>query len=88
MNKKIYIKNIEEIKVKVLQSTVYTTKEKFDIIRHKYTNYDELAKTLPKLRIKRTKEYKILVEDLLIQVLRQFPQLKQVCKDYYINKLR
>ena len=40
---KIQIQNIQKAKDTVLSSSFYPMDEKFDIIRHKYTNYDQLA---------------------------------------------
>lgn len=42
----IQIQNIQKAKDTVLSSSFYPMDEKFDIIRHKFTNYDQSTSNL------------------------------------------
>ena len=61
----IQIQNIQKARDTVLSSSFYPMDEKFDIIRHKFTNYDQLASKLEvefkNNRMERTRHYKVLV---------------------------
>lgn len=89
---KIQIQNIQKAKDTVLSSSFYPMDEKFDIIRHKYTNYDQLALKLEidfkNERMKRTVLYKKLVTETALEIAKVFPSLFEASKRWYIKKVK
>ena len=87
----ININNVQKIKDTILNSSFYPINEKFDIIRHKYTNYDQLALNLEikfkNNRMERTKHYKQLVTKTALEIAKVFPSLFQVSKIWYNKKV-
>ena len=88
---KIQIQNIQKAKDTVLSSSFYPMDEKFDIIRHKYTNYDQLALNLEikfkNNRMERTKHYKELVTKTALEIAKVFPSLFEASKRWYNKKV-
>ena len=88
---KIQIKNIQQIKDTILNSSFYPMDEKFDLIRHKYTNYDQLASKLEvkykNNRLERGEHYKKLVVETAIVIAKVFPLLYEVSKKWYNKKV-
>ena len=88
---KIQIQNIQKAKDTVLSSSFYPMDEKFDIIRHKYTNYDQLALNLEikfkNNRMERTKHYKELVTKTALEIAKVFPSLFEASKRWYVKKV-
>jgi hypothetical protein len=86
---KIQIKNIQQIKDTILNSSFYPMDEKFDLIRHKYTNYDQLASKLEvkykNNRLERGEHYKKLVIETAIVIAKVFPSLYEV-SNKWLNK--
>ena len=89
---KIQIQNIQKVKNTILNSSFYPMDEKFDIIRHKYTNYDQLALNLEikfkNNRMERTKHYKELVTKTALEIAKVFPSLFEASKRWYIKKVK
>ena len=89
---KIQIQNIQQVKNTILNSSFYPMDEKFDIIRHKYTNYDQLALNLEikfkNNRMERTKHYKELVTKTALEIAKVFPSLFEASKRWYIKKVK
>ena len=88
---KIQIQNIQQVKNTILNSSFYPMDEKFDIIRHKYTNYDQLALNLEikfkNNRMERTKHYKELVTKTALEIAKVFPSLFEASKRWYVKKV-
>ena len=88
---KIQIQNIQKVKNTILNSSFYPMDEKFDIIRHKYTNYDQLALNLEikfkNNRMERTKHYKELVRQTGLEIAIVFPSLFEASKRWYNKKI-
>tara|TARA_R110000822_G_scaffold51915_1_gene134807 strand:- start:404 stop:676 length:273 start_codon:yes stop_codon:yes gene_type:complete len=88
---KIQIQNIQKVKNTILNSSFYPMDEKFDIIRHKYTNYDQLALNLEikfkNNRMERTKHYKELVTKTALEIAKVFPSLFEASKRWYVKKV-
>jgi hypothetical protein len=88
---KIQIQNIQKVKNTILNSSFYPMDEKFDIIRHKYTNYDQLALNLEikfkNNRMERTKHYKELVTKTALEIAKVFPSLFEASKRWYNKKI-
>ena len=88
---KIQINNIQKVKNTILNSSFYPMDEKFDIIRHKYTNYDQLALNLEikfkNNRMERTKHYKELVTKTALEIAKVFPSLFEASKRWYNKKV-
>jgi len=88
---KIQIKNIQKIKDTILNSSFYPMDEKFDLIRHKYTNYDQLASKLEvkykNNRLERGEHYKKLVTNTALEIAKVFPSLYEVSKKWYNKKV-
>jgi hypothetical protein len=88
---KIQIQNIQKVKDTILNSSFYPMDEKFDIIRHKFTNYDQLASklevTYKNNRMERTKHYKKLVTDTALEIAKVFPSLFEASKRWYSKKI-
>jgi len=88
---KIQIQNIQKVKNTILNSSFYPMDEKFDIIRHKYTNYDQLALNLEikfkNNRMERTKHYKELVTKTALEIAKVFPSLFEASKRWYNKKV-
>ena len=87
----VQINNIQKIKDTILNSSFYPMDEKFDIIRHKYTNYDQLALNLEikfkNNRMERTKHYKELVTKTALEIAKVFPSLFEASKRWYNKKV-
>ena len=87
----IQIQNIQKAKDTVLSSSFYPMDEKFDIIRHKFTNYDQLASKLEidfkNNRMERTRHYKVLVTNTALEIAKVFPSLYEVSKKWYNKKV-
>ena len=56
--------------------------QKFDIIRHDYTNYDQLAKNME------SEEYLDLTKKLCIKIVSNIPALKKVAMVYAKTKIQ
>lgn len=88
---KIQIKNIQQIKDTILNSSFYPMDEKFDLIRHKYTNYDQIASKLEvkykNNRLERGEQYKKLVTNTALEIAKVFPSLYEVSKKWYNKKI-
>ena len=91
MKIKIQINNIQKIKDTILNSSFYPIDEKFDIIRHKYTNYDQIASKLEVKfkdnRLERGEHYKMLVTKTALEIAKVFPSLYEVSKKWYNKKI-
>jgi hypothetical protein len=87
----VQINNIQKVKNTILNSSFYPMDEKFDIIRHKYTNYDQLALNLEikfkNNRMERTKHYKELVTKTALEIAKVFPSLFEASKRWYNKKV-
>tara|TARA_R110000796_G_scaffold68505_1_gene156983 strand:+ start:543 stop:812 length:270 start_codon:yes stop_codon:yes gene_type:complete len=87
----VQINNIQKVKDTILNSSFYPMDEKFDIIRHKYTNYDQLALNLEikfkNNRMERTKHYKELVTKTALEIAKVFPSLFEASKRWYNKKV-
>ena len=88
----IQIQNIQKARDTVLSSSFYPMDEKFDIIRHKFTNYDQLASKLEvefkNNRMERTRHYKVLVTNTALEIAKVFPSLFEASKRWYVKKAK
>ena len=89
---KIQIKNIQQIKDTILNSSFYPMDEKFDLIRQKYTNYDQLASKLEvkykNNRLEKGEHYKKLVVETAIVIAKVFPLLYEVSNKWLNKKVK
>tara|TARA_R110002050_G_scaffold65215_2_gene141408 strand:+ start:342 stop:614 length:273 start_codon:yes stop_codon:yes gene_type:complete len=88
----IQIQNIQKARDTVLSSSFYPMDEKFNIIRHKFTNYDQLASKLEvefkNNRMERTRHYKVLVTNTALEIAKVFPSLFEASKRWYVKKVK
>ena len=94
----IQIQNIQKAKDTVLSSSFYPMDEKFDIIRHKFTNYDQLASKLEvefkNNRMERTRHYKVLVTNTALEIAKVigchpveiYQPRSQIVLRWYVNE--
>jgi hypothetical protein len=67
--------------LRIFRLTTITNYQKFDIIRHDYTNYDQLAVNMG------SEDYLELTKKLCIRIVSNIPSLKLVAMEYAKDKI-
>ena len=67
--------------LRIFKLTTITDHQKFDIIRHDYTNYDQLAINMG------SEDYLELTKKLCIRIVSNIPALKLVAMEYAKDKI-